>query len=205
MGEHSRYNVGGDEVEMNGVLKNKLGVSDKERLENIETLLLNDSYGCFTELLRKGKIKFDVKLIFDIHKYFLSSLYFWAGKIRTVEISKNNILFCASSQISKELDAFDKILAKNIPTITDRREIVSSKLAIIHCEFNAIHPFREGNGRAIRLFLDLLALSVGFDVINYDANSKKDYIKACVWGMSSDYSKMKNIIYKGLINNVNHA
>jgi len=98
MDEHSRYNVGGDEVGADGVLKNRLGISDREMLGDIETLSLNDSYGYFTELLRNRGLKFDVKLIFAIHKYFLSSLYSWAGKIRTVEISKNNILFCASSQ-----------------------------------------------------------------------------------------------------------
>lgn len=198
MGEHSRYNVSSDEVGADGVLKNKLGISDRERLENIETILLNDSYGYFTELLQKKILKFDVKLILDIHKYFLFTLYNWAGKIRTVEISKDNILFCASSQIPRELDIFDKFLAKNIPTITDSRDIVSRKLAIIHCEFNAIHPFREGNGRTIRLFLDLLALSIGFDIVNYDASLKKNYIKACVSGMKGDCLKMKNIIYKGL-------
>lgn len=198
MDEHSRYNAGGDETAKNGVLENKLGLVDREELGDIETLLLRDSYGYFTELMHKKILNFDVQLIFEIHKYFFSSLYSWAGKIRTVEISKNNILFCASSQIKKELVIFDGILAKNIPSISDSRDVVAEKMALIHCEFNAIHPFREGNGRTIRLFLDLLALSIGFGVINYNVSLKKDYIKACVLGMSGDYSKMKNIIYKGL-------
>jgi cell filamentation protein len=198
MDEHSRYSIGGDESAKNGVLKNKLGLFDCEKLGNIETLLLRDSYSHFIDLMQKRRLSFDVKLIFEIHKYFLSSLYSWAGKVRTVEISKNNILFCASSQIEKELVSFDKILAKNIPLTEDSRDVAAEKLALIHCEFNAIHPFREGNGRTIRLFLDLLALSIGFDAINYDSGSKKDYIKACVAGMGGDYSRMKNFVYKGL-------
>lgn len=195
MAEPSRYNVSGDEEE---ILKNKLGITDQKALEDIETLLLKDTYVHFFPLLRGRKLKFNVKLILEIHKYFLGTLYSWAGKTRTVEISKNGVLFCASLQIKKALQNFNQILQDNMPLSKDDKKIVSEKLAIIHCEFNAIHPFREGNGRTIRLFLDLLAVNSGYGLIDYSKALKKNYIKACVSGMRKDYLPMNRILFKGL-------
>jgi len=200
MAEHSRYNVAGNE---GGILKNKLGITDLKSLGDTETLLLKDTYVYFFSLLQKGKLSFNVKLIFEIHKYFLGILYIWAGKIRTVEISKDGILFCASSQIEKEFKKFDKVLKDNMPVFQDDRKIISEKLSVIHCEFNAIHPFREGNGRTIRLFLDLLAVNSGYGLIDYSKTFKRNYIEACVAGMQKDYAKMQKILFKGITRGTN--
>lgn len=196
MAEHSRYNVGGSESAR--VLKNKLNIKDQKMLEDVETILFADSYKYFFEILGEGRVVFNTDLIFKIHHYSLKHLYLWAGRIRIVEISKNNILFCASSQIKKSLLAFEKILKQNLPSEHDDKNIASRKLSIIHCEFNAIHPFREGNGRTIRLFLDLLAASAGFNPIDFSKSSQEAYIKGCIAGMRKDYSKMQKIIQKGL-------
>lgn len=198
MAERSRYNVSGDEFAKDGIFRNKLNIKDQKILEDTETILLNDTYNHFLELLRKEKLIFNTKLIFDIHRYFLGTLYSWSGKTRTVEISKNGVLFCASSQIKKELEGFEKILKKNLPSSKDTKKEVSKKLSIIHCEFNAIHPFREGNGRTIRLFLDLTAVNKGFNLIDFAKTSTENYIKACKFGMNMDYNKMADILFKGL-------
>ncbi len=194
MAEHSRYNVGSDEGKT--ILKNKLGITDQKTLEDTETILLSDTYKHFFDLLESNKLQFDIKLIFQIHQYFLSTIYEWAGKIRTVEISKDGILFCASSQIKKNLQKLEKIIKKHLPSEKDTKKSLSEKLAIIHCEFNAIHPFREGNGRTIRIFLDLLAVHCGFSLPDYNKFNKKNYIKACIAGMNKDYSKMQKLLYK---------
>ena len=60
-----------------------------------------------------------------------------------------------------------------------------------------MHPFREGNGRTIRLFLDLLAVSVGYATIDY-GRSTDDYIAACAAGMNGDDTPMTHLIEKGL-------
>jgi cell filamentation protein len=199
MAEVSRYNVSGDEADSkNGVLKNKLDIKDQETLEDTETLLLSDTYEYFVQKFEKGKIEFDLNLIFEIHKYFLKTLYSWAGKTRSVQISKDGILFAKAAHIKGALKDFEKILKKNLPKESDNKSVVANKLAIIHCEFNAIHPFREGNGRTIRLFLDLLALDNNYELINFRNSTKKKYIAACTAGMHQDYSKMKTVIYKGL-------
>ncbi|MBU2524210.1 Fic family protein [Patescibacteria group bacterium] len=140
-----------------------------------------------------------MKLIFDIHKYFLSTLYSWAGKIRTVNISKNNILFAPVTHIEKALTYFETTLDKNLPKNEDNKKVLAEKIAIIHCEFNFIHPFREGNGRVIRLFLDLISVNQDYDMISFGKTTNKDYINACIAGMQQKYQPMSDIIYKGLI------
>ncbi len=192
---HSRYNTSNEENQE--ILKNKLRIKDQKMLDDTETLLLSDAYETFFKQLQRGKLTFNVKLIFDINKVFLNALYSWAGKIRLVEISKDGILFCARSQIKKELKKLDKIIKKGLPLTRDERQF-SEQLAVIHCEFNAIHPFREGNGRTIRLFLDLLTVNSGFKTIDYSKSSQKDYIQACIAGMSQDSSKKQKVIQKGL-------
>lgn len=195
----SRYNVGGDEAGLDSpVLANKLGIKDQKTLEDTETLLFSDTYEHFIKKFKEGKMQFDLDLIFEIHRYFLGPLYTWAGKTRTVQISKDGVLFASPAHIENALVGFKKILTKQNPSRSDNKSAFAEKLAIFHCEFNAIHPFREGNGRTIRLFLDLMALGNGYELINFRMTTAKQYIQACIEGMHQDYSKMKRIISKGL-------
>ncbi|MBU0706165.1 Fic family protein [Patescibacteria group bacterium] len=197
MAEPSRYNVGGDQAPSE-ILKNKLRIKDQQALEDTESVLFSDTYEYFLAKLNEGKLEFNIALIFDVHKYFLGPLYSWAGKVRSVQISKDGVLFCKAAHIESALKEFENLLRKGLPGKSDSKSAVAEKLAIIHCEFNAIHPFREGNGRTIRLFLDLVALNCDYSLIDFGKTSKKTYIEACIAGMNQDYSKMKSIIYKGL-------
>lgn len=196
MAEPSRYSTDGN-IE-NGILKNKPNITDQARLENLETLLFSDTYTYFLQLAESQKPVFNVKLIFDIHEYFLGTLYDWAGKVRNVDISKGESMFCSVRYIDNALKEFDRIIQKHLPVQNETKKSLSEKLAVIHCEFNAIHPFREGNGRTIRLFLDLLAHSAGYSFVDYGKSTKTSYINACIAGMKQDYKKMQNIISKGL-------
>lgn len=196
MAEPSRYSTDGNLEK--GVLKNKANIADQVRLENLETLLFSDSYTHFFQLANSQKLVFNVKLIFDIHEYFLGTLYDWAGKMRSVDISKGASMFCSVRYLDNALKEFERIIQKYLPVQGETKKSLSEKLAIIHCEFNAIHPFREGNGRTIRLFLDLLAHDAGYSMIDYSKSSKTLYINACIAGMGKNYGKMQHVIYKGL-------
>jgi len=199
MAEHSRYYVSAKVAGINkGVLKNKLGIKSKKQLEHAETLLLTDTYSHFFELLRRGKIKFDLSLLFSIHKYFFGMLYDWAGKVRTVNISKDGMFFAPIKYIDKALDDFNKLLKITLLKQSDTNDKISQNLAIIHNEFNVIHPFREGNGRTIRLFLDLIAGSLGYDPIDWSKKPNSKYIKACILGTAGKHKAMVKIIKKGL-------
>jgi len=189
----SRYDVGGDEVD---ILQNKLGVKDLKDLEDLETLLLTDSYEYFLNLLGEDKIKLNLGLLFKIHDYFLGTLYAWAGKIRTVNISKGETLFAPPQNIESALKQFESDFEKNKPKQEDSLADVARKLALIHCELNAIHPFREGNGRTLRLFLDILTVGAGYEAVDFKKIPTTEFIEACRKGMVQNYKSMENIYTK---------
>ncbi len=92
-----------------------------------------------------------------IHRFIFEDLYDWAGKYRTVNISKGNSPFCFSDQIQGQMkDRFEKILSDG-DLLSGNTQIFSGAAADHINELNAIHPFREGNGRTLRLFLQQLA------------------------------------------------
>lgn len=93
---------------------------------------------------------------------------------------------------------FEKLFRKNIPIEGDSKSIVAKKIALVHCELNAIHPFREGNGRTIRLFLDLMVCAIGYEPIDWHVAPHKEYLRACVKGMEQNYTPMQKIVFAGL-------
>ena len=199
MAGHSRYNVTNKRAGIEkGVLKNKLDISSQKELEDAETILLADTYKFF--LLKEDirMVIFDVEFLFSIHKYFLNTLYDWAGNKREVDISKGKMMFASASHLDTSLKYLDKILKDNLPKKQDTRSKIAYKIAFIHNESNAIHPFREGNGRTVRLFLDLLVLSIGYKMIDWSSKSKNDYIKACIFGAIGNHKPMTNFILKRL-------
>jgi len=197
MAGHSRYNVTNKRAGIEkGVLKNKLGISSQKELEDAETILLVDAYKFF--LSKDHYSNFDVEFLFYIHKYFLSTLYDWAGQKREVDISKGKMMFASVSHMNSSLKYLDKILKENTLKRKDTKNNIASKIAVIHNEYNAIHPFREGNGRTIRLFLDLLVLSIGYKMIDWSPKLKNDYIKACIFGAIGNHKPMTNFILKRL-------
>ncbi len=193
----SRYDVSkeGAGIDRNGILINKFGFKKQSELDDAETLLLQDSYTHFFELLTKGKIVFDLPTLFTIHEYFLGTLYTWAGKVRAVDISKPGALFAPVAHIASSLQVLERLIQVHIPRKTDSKKSVSEKIALIHNELNAVHPFREGNGRTIRLFLDLMIADLDLHPVDWNV---KGYISACQKGMSQDHAKMIGLIYRDI-------
>jgi cell filamentation protein len=186
----SRYDAGGDEAD---ILKNKLGTKDVKELEDFETLLLTDAYDHFLRLLEEKKLTLNLNLLFEIHEYFLGTLYTWAGKIRTVNISKGDTFFAPAQHIGNAIKEFESIFEENKPKPGDSKEEIAKKLAFLHCELNVIHPFREGNGRTLRLFLDLLTVNVGYEAVDFRKISDEEFIGACKHGMLQNYRPMEEI------------
>ncbi len=198
MVELSRYNVSDEQAGLDqGVLKNKLGYTTQKDLDDAETILQADAYKHFFDLVQTRQFVFDVDLLMKIHRYFFETLYTWAGSVRAVDISKGEMLFAPAKYISSALKQLDQIIYNNLPTSSTTIEGTAKKLAVIHNEFNVVHPFRDGNGRTIRLFLDLLVHTLGFDPINY--GDQGEYLKACVVGASQSNIPMQKIIKSGLV------
>jgi cell filamentation protein len=199
MGEPTRYDVSDAESGLTeGVLKNKLNLKSQSDLNEAETVLLKDSYEYYLSVLEEEDLTFDIQLLFSIHKHFLYTLYTWAGKLRTVNISKEDALFVPAAFLTNAITEFEQILEKQTPKTSDTKKQFCQKLSIIHAEFNVIHPFREGNGRTIRLFMDLMAAQYGYDLINWSGVSKTHYIQACREGMSKKYETLREILWNSL-------
>lgn len=172
------------------VLKNKLGITDNEELLNEERNLTNLRE---EELLRSQILgKFDLKHLQKIHHYLFQDIYDWAGKIRTVDIAKGN-LFCKveliesqSKLIFDELREEKYLRGLNVIPFTKR-------LAYYLSEINAIHPFREGNGRSEREFIRELAFQNGY-FLSFKNITKNQLIDASKASFLGNYTPMENLL-----------
>jgi cell filamentation protein len=114
----------------------------------------------------------------QFHRHLFRDVYTWAGQLRTVDISKDGISFGNWKFTDEQVST---VLAKL--TVEDwlvglRREVVVERLAFYYGEINALHPFREGNGRTQRAFLRQLCASAGWR-LDWSELSRADNIAAC--------------------------
>ena len=144
-----------------GVLRNKLGLRTADELEAAEREITHAAL----ILLRESPVRttWDLAHLCTIHRRIFGDIYEWAGQIRTVAIAKGN-LFCLPQYIEHAAaDIFATLRAENFLRGLERRPFIE-RLAHFLGEVNAIHPFREGNGRAQRAFFEQLALDAGFTI-----------------------------------------
>lgn len=117
-----------------------------------------------------------------IHKAIFSDIYSWAGKFRNIDIGKDGLGFCYHDEIRANLTRTKKDIENlEIDNLFDFVRYASA----IHAVLNAIHPFREGNGRTIRTFLTLFARYHGYD-LNYGWVSKQQQLEADVFSLAKE-------------------
>lgn len=164
-------------VETGDVLENKLGISDADELEKAEYNITDDKLAEALVSLRPPV--FDFKCLLDLHKFLFEDIYEFAGKVRTVNISKPDspVPFCYVDFIPSEADRIFGELAKDKYLVGLELPEFSEKLAYYASEINALHPFREGNGRTTRLFLLLMARNAGY-LIDYSFASRRAILHA---------------------------
>jgi len=138
------------------VLKNKLGLEAQQDLDAFEAEIVAQRA---EEALPIGKLTYAHYRA--IHRHLFQDVYDWAGKIRKVRISKGGSMFCYPESIDREMSKLFGSLAgqKQFKGLTV--EAFAMRAAHFLAELNAIHPFREGNGRTQLTFLTLLAEIAG--------------------------------------------
>lgn len=144
------------------------------------------------------KIK-GIDSLFEIHRHLFQDIYFWAGKKRTVEISKDGKQFFPTSHFDNAFRYIDQLIPefKKLPKNNKRQ--FAEKLAEILDIINYLHPFREGNGRTQREFLRLLALEKGL-TLNLNPPDKAGVYERYMKGtIESDLSTLTELIFE-LIN-----
>lgn len=177
------------------ILKNKFNCRNKEEFNILERNATAKRLKDIREMEAIGNFNFEH--LKKIHKYIFQDVYSWAGEIRNVDISKGNSLFCKSEHIeSYASDIFRNLKRENYFKDIDNKEILSKKLAETFLDINALHPFREGNGRTQREFIRSLAKFNGYE-LSFSNISKEEMIKLS--SLSNDYSdELAKKFYNGM-------
>ncbi|MBQ3736747.1 MAG: putative adenosine monophosphate-protein transferase Fic [Candidatus Methanomethylophilaceae archaeon] len=176
------------------VLKNKLNIHDKEILSDAERSISLVRMIELEEHPIRGN--YDLGHLKRIHKALFGDIFEWAGQLRTVDISKGT-MFCKCEYIESNANKLFRELKDENNLIGLKMEDMASRLAYYLCEINAIHPFREGNGRTQRLFVKQLAFDAGY-YLDFTGISDEEMINASVRGFVLDYSYMESLIKRGI-------
>ncbi|MDT8385632.1 MAG: Fic family protein [Gammaproteobacteria bacterium] len=176
------------------VLRNKLGMTDSKEMDKLEAESLIKATDA---LIHKydADHQFTADDVCQMHELWLGDIYEWAGKYRTVNISKDDFSFAMAAQIPKLMVQFETDqLAKYTPCNFSDRNVVVKALAEVHTELVLIHPFREGNGRCSRILTIIMALQAGLPVLDFSLISgqmKSEYFAAVQMGMVRNYEPME--------------
>lgn len=177
-----------------GVLKNLLNIKDQNELQKAEREITSLRIAQLMKFPPKGTFNF--AFLQKIHKLLFSDIYEWAGKIRTVNISKGN-QFCRCEYIEAQMARIMKELAADKYLAGKNMNELAFALGYYLGEINAIHPFREGNGRTQRLFIQLLAQKNGYE-IDYSKISSEDMLEASKQTFNLKYDFMAQILLRAM-------
>ena len=167
------------------MLDNKLSITDSTELARTEEKISKQKAiemfeNGFLEKLEPGTYE----SLAAIHKYLFDEIYDFAGKIREINLSKGNFRFAPLMYLEAALQSIDKMPQSTFDEIIEK-----------YVEMNVAHPFREGNGRSTRIWLDLmLKKEIGY-VVDWSKVDKEDYL------LSMERSPIKDIEIKFLLKN----
>lgn len=166
-------------------LENKLGLTnpadfakEEERISKKKALELFESG--ILDTLPAGRFS----TLQIIHEYFFSDIYDFAGKVRSVNITKGNFRFAPLMYLEASLSSIDNMPQSTFDEIIEK-----------YVEMNVAHPFREGNGRSARIWLDHILKTEINQVVDWSKVDKEDYL------LAMERSPIKDIEIKVLLKN----
>lgn len=165
------------------ILYNKLGITEPAELARVEEKISKQKAVSLFEndLLENFEVG-TFEGLSAIHKYLFEDIYEFAGKLRTVNISKGNFRFAPVMYLQAALDNIDQMPQSIFDEIIEK-----------YVEMNVAHPFREGNGRSTRIWLDCILKKELKQVIDWEKVDKEDYI------LAMERSPVKDIEIKFLL------
>ena len=173
-------------------LQNKLGLTDElelareeERISKQKSLALYD-----TGLLDTFPVGTFAGLAM-IHKYLFEDIYEFAGQMRTVNIAKGNFRFAPVMYLRPALESIDRMPQSTFDEIIEK-----------YVEMNVAHPFREGNGRSTRIWLDCILKKELHQVVDWSRVDKSDYLMAMERSPVKDL-EIKVLLHKALTEQIN--
>lgn len=185
-----RYITNEDESQ---ALPNLLGLTDAEKIAEVEFEGFLMAEILLTEKLN-ATTRFDCNYIRRIHKLSLGELYSFAGKYRTVNMSKGGFLFPAALFIPQSMQIFEYEILSRLPNLYSDKQKLIRDVAIVHGELLFIHPFREGNGRTARVLANLMVRKQGYEGLRFDKINFREYVLAVQHVSEKNYAPMERII-----------
>lgn len=166
-------------------LENKLGITDSATLARTEEKLSKEKAVKLFELgiLDKQKAG-SFQALAEIHKYLFEDIYDFAGKIRTVNIAKGGFRFAPVMYLESSLENIEKMPQSDFDAIVEK-----------YVEMNIAHPFREGNGRSMRIWLDMMFRKELSMAVDWSRIDKEDYL------LAMERSPIRDIEIKHLLKN----
>ena len=165
------------------VLGNKLGITDSVSLARVEEKISKKKA---VELFESGRLDSleagTYSALAEIHKFLFEDIYEFAGKVREVNLSKGNFRFAPVMYLQVSLENIEKMPQLNFDKIIEK-----------YVEMNIAHPFREGNGRSTRIWLDLILKKEINKVVDWSKVDKNDYL------LAMERSPIKDIEIKYLL------
>ncbi len=166
-------------------LKNKLGIDNSAELaREEERISKKKAITLFEDDLLKNIQIGTFSSLKAIHKYLFEDIYDFAGEIRNVNLAKGNFRFAPLMYLEAALENIDKMPQSTFDEIIEK-----------YVEMNIAHPFREGNGRSTRIWLDLILKKELGQVIDWSKVDKEDYL------LAMERSPIKDIEIKYILKN----
>lgn len=174
------------------LLPNKLNIANQLELSKAEETIGKKKV---KQLFESGEINHIEVKAFDglakIHEHLFGDIYDFAGKLREVNIAKGNFRFVPLMYLEQSLKHISKMPQSNFNEIVEK-----------YVEMNIAHPFREGNGRATRIWLDLILKKEIKQVIDWNAIDKSDYLTAMERSTVKDI-EIKHLLKEALTDKIN--
>lgn len=173
-----------------GVLSNRLGIVDAETLRRVESDLTHAALADLGSRALPGG--YDLAHLQAFHREIFGDIYAWAGQLRSVRIAKTD-LFCLPQHIQPYSAEVFGSLAKEAHLRGLSRSAFIDRLTHYLAEVNAIHPFREGNGRAQRAFFHQLARQAGWSV-DWSRLDLRTNVEASVASIRGDNTLLRMLL-----------
>lgn len=174
------------------MLENKLGIKSQVELAKVEEKTTKEKALKLFET--KELDNFEVgtfKGLAQMHKYLFEDIYEFAGKIRKENISKSNFRFASAMYLKEALNKIDEMPQTTFDEIIKK-----------YVEMNVAHPFREGNGRSTRIWLDLILKKEIGKVVDWSKIDKQDYLLAMERSPIKD-TEIKLLLKEALTDKIN--
>lgn len=188
-----QYEVGKDPYidKDTGLFRNRLGIRDAATLQQAEATNTTVRLAYLEEFPIRDK--FNLEYLQKLHEFIFADLYDWAGKIRTVEMTKGGTEFTKVDAIQNYARTIFAELELDNYLIGLEQAEFTRRLAHYYSELNLLHPFREGNGRVLRAFIQALARFCGWR-LDWSTLDSSVNLAACIAAYHGDESQLSDML-----------